>query len=164
MFFSVSCKLRNLSLSFSSHPHLSNTWFDQKARSCAGSAHDFWRNSLCRAVVLRARSHPQRNCAKQECVCGVWAWGCDTHARACVRRLTHIRTQAPMSLGSRGSNGVFRSEPGTISALCGRTAAPLLKSQASSKPFVLLADNTAALACNMLKWKNKKKRKRVMNK
>lgn len=52
--------------------------------------------------------------------------------------------------GSCSSNNVLLGT-GTISALCGRTAAPLLKSQASSKPFVLLADNTAASAHNMVK-------------
>lgn len=41
---------------------------------------------------------------------------------------------------------MFLLRTGTISAVCGRTVALLLESRASSNPFVLLADNTAALA------------------
>lgn len=63
----------------------------------------------------------------------------------------HAHTRTHVSLGSWAQTAFFVQSRGTISALCGRTAAPLLKSQASNTPFVLLADNTAALAPNMLR-------------
>lgn len=46
---------------------------------------------------------------------------------------------------SASTQTVSCSRNRTISALCGRTADPLLQSKASSKPFVLLADDLAAV-------------------
>lgn len=90
-----------------------------------------WECSLCVCVCVRAAQ-----IVRQAVLTGMWivcAQRCDTQCE------------------SNSINNVLLGT-GTISALCGRTVALLLKSSGQQQRFVLLADNTAALAKGIVDW------------